>query len=192
MAMKVVLMLLIAIVRQQLAAADEKPQKYLDLLKRGANCERRSAVLGLYGQGKQAISTLVGHIHDAELAPSSNLLLANPQLSYAPTGSQHDQFAGVLYAYVIELILAKPTLSNEVVFSAKENTCKYLLGLDDYVYGHGLIFYGDELIKADDLPRVEQIYLQWWDRNGNKSLAKMRQEWKASRRPLTGTQYRWF
>ena len=97
----------------------------------------------------------------------------------------------MLYAYVVELILGKRTLSKNVLSTSEGSRCDYLLGLDDYIYGHGLVFSGDNVIKATDLPRIKQIYLNWWNKNENKSLAKLRQDWKASQRPLTGTPYGW-
>lgn len=185
MEMRFLLALPILLMGHQLAA-EESPQRYLESLKSGTMCERRSAVLALYRLGKQAIPALLEHIDDGEIAPSTTLILANPAFSYAPPGSQHDQFTGVLYAYAIELILGRNAISKD-----EGKRCVYLLGLSDYVYGHGLIFNENELIKANDLSRIKQIYSQWWDKNRNKSLAKMRQDWKASRRPLTGTQYKW-
>jgi hypothetical protein len=186
---RVTFVLLIALIGQHSAAAEENLQKYLDLLKSGTLCEKRSAVLSLHGQGKQAVRILLEHIDDTEIAPSSTLVFQNPVLSYVPPGSQHDQFAGMLYAYVIELILAKNTLSQD---GGKNCDFHFLLGPNDYVYGHGLIFKGnEELIDATDLPRIKQIYLRWWDKNQDKSLAQMRQEWKASHRPLAGSQYKW-
>jgi len=137
--------------------------------------------------GKKAIPALLEHLADTEIAPMSTLIFVNPMLSWIPPGSDHDQPAGVLYAYVIELIVAKAALSDD------GGSCSnFLLNKNDYVYGRGLIMHGDEIINAGDLPRIKQIYLQWWDRNRSKSLARIRREWKASHRPLTGTQYNWF
>ena len=189
--MRIVFALLIALIgcrpgADQAGAADNL-QRHLDLLKNGTLCQKRAAVLALYEQGKKAIPALVDRIEDSEIAYQSTNVLASPVISSAPPDSQHDQFAGVLYAYVIELILARDNVSRD-----ETGSCKFLLGLDDYVYGHGLILNGNELIKANDLSRIKQIYLRWWTGNRGKNLTEMRQEWQRLHRPLAGTEYRWY
>lgn len=108
--MRILLAFLVGLMGQQLAAAEETVQKYLVLLKNGTLCEKRAAVLFLHRQGKQAIPVLLEHLDDTEIAPLSTLIFDNPALSWMPPGSDHDQPAGELYAYVVELIIAKAAL----------------------------------------------------------------------------------
>jgi len=110
-------------------------QRYLETLKNGTTCQRRAAIMALHHLGKSAIPLLIEHVDDHDVARSSTLMLANPILSYAPPGSQKDEFSGVIYAYVVELILARDALHDD-------NDCTFLLSQGDYAYGHGLIMKG--------------------------------------------------
>ena len=127
---------------------------------------------------------LVERIDDHDVAPSSTLMLANPMLSYAPAGSQRDEFSGVLYAYVIELILARDVLHDD-------KDCTFLLSQGDYAYGHGVIAKGKKVISSLELEHVKQRYSKWWEKNRNKGLYTFRFEWKKSIRPLTGSDFEW-
>jgi hypothetical protein len=158
----------------------------LQSLKKGTLCERRSAIFALHQKGIDAIPVLVSRVGDAELAEESANLLANPVISYRPPESQNDYFAGVLYAYVVELILAKTTLSTDLA------RCEFLLGSDDYAYSLGIIRKkGNRPIAASDLPRIKQLYLDWWESHRNSTLPQLQQDWKHSLRPLRRSEFRW-
>lgn len=162
-------------------------QVYLDSVKDGKDCERRAAIFALHRIGKQAIPALVTRIADAQVAGSGTVDLQNPILSSVLPNFQRDQFAGVLYAYIIELILGRETLS------AEAGKCDFLLAQDDYLYGHGAIRKDpNSPLEPADLSRIQQIYLKWWDANRNKTLTQLRSEWKQSIRPLSSSEYRWF
>jgi len=200
--MKLLLLLLIGIMlcvstraKSQLSKSDQDLQEYLKSLKRGTLSERSSVVVALHRLGKQAIPALVEHISDAEIAPSTALMLHNPFMSGVFTGTPRNEFAGILNAYIVELILAKDRLS------ATERDPHLLLSVRDYIYGEGVMVKGGESsstdsssisqLDASDLPRIERIYSEWWRRNKNKPLAEMRRDWNAKHRPLTGSRYRW-
>jgi hypothetical protein len=163
---------------------DGNAQRYMASLKSGTICERRAAIVALHRLGKSAIPALIDHIDDGGVAASSTLMLANPLLSYVPPGSLRDEFSGVIYAYVIELILARDTLRDD-------KDCTFLLNNGDYAYPHGLIMKGNNIISATELAQVKQAYLGWWVKNRNENLASLRLEWKKSVRPLTGSGYSW-
>lgn len=95
-----------------------------------------------------------------------------------------DEFSGVIYAYVVELILGRDTLQDD-------KDCTFLLGTGDYVYGHGLIMRGDNVIRATELAQVKQLYSRWWEENRNKGLSALRLEWKKFARPLSDSKYHW-
>ena len=172
--------------QQQVPAEQEKnAEQYLLSLKTGTMCERRAAITGLFQMGKAAIPILIDRIGDKEIAKSSTLMLANPALSYAPPGSQRDAYSGVLYAYVIELILARESLHSS------SGDCMFLLDHSDYAYGHGLIMKGPNVIRDSELSRVKQLYSQWWETHRNEDLITLRRDWQKSRRPLAGSAYQW-
>jgi hypothetical protein len=158
----------------------------MESLKNGTLCQRRSAIIALHRKGKQAIPTLISHIGDIDLADASADMLSNPILSAMPPESQNDYFVGVLYAYAVELILGRVTVS------ADQMHCDFLLDVGDYAYRFGIIRKkGDRPIAATDLPRIEQIYSRWWESNLHRTLAQMREDWKRSSRPLSGSQFSW-
>jgi len=163
---------------------DRDVQRYLETLKSGTVCQRRAAIIVLHHMGKSIIPVLIERIDDRDVAPSSTLMLANPILSYVPPGSQRDEFSGVIYAYVIELILARDALHDDL-------DCTFLLTTGDYAYSHGLITKDSNVILATDLARVKQVYSRWWEGNRGKELSTLRLEWKKSVRPLTGSEYNW-
>ncbi len=183
--------------KSQISKSDQDLQEYLKSLKRETLSERSSAVIALHRLGKKAILALVEHISDAEIAPSSTLMLHTPFISAVYTGAPRDEFAGVLNAYVVELILAKDNLATT------ERDPHLLLSVGDYVYGQGALVKGESSttdmsdvsgmsqVNATDLPHIKRTYSEWWRRNKNKTLAEMRRDWKANRCPLTGSPYHW-
>jgi hypothetical protein len=165
--------------------ASSTVQRYLAELKSGSMCERAAAIRALHGMGKLGIPALIERIGDSGVAKSSTLILANPILSYAPSGSQRDEYSGVLYAYVIELILARESLRPATT------DCNFLLDPGDYAYPHGLISKDQKVIHDIELPRVKQLYSQWWGKHRNESLLSLRREWAKSVRPLSRSEYKW-
>jgi hypothetical protein len=163
---------------------EENVQQYLNTLKSGTICARRKAIFALHHLGKSAIPLLIDHIDDRQVASKSTLMLANPILSYAPPGSQRDEFSGVIYAYVVELILARRSLHDDL-------DCTFILSTGEFAYPHGLIIRDSKVISATDLAQVKQVYSRWWEENRHKSLAALRLDWEKSVRPLTGSQYNW-
>jgi hypothetical protein len=111
--------------------------------------------------------------------------LTNPLLSYVPRGSMRDEYAGVIYAYAIELILARDALHTG------SSDCRFFLDNGDYAYGYGLIVKGQKVIGVSDLERVKQLYLQWWETHRNEDLLTLRRDWSKSLRPLAGSAYHW-
>jgi hypothetical protein len=172
--------------QQQPSVHYQKVEKYVLSLKAGAMCERRAAIAALHQMGKEAIPILIARIGDADVAKSSTLMLANPALSYVPPDSQRDAYSGVVYAYVIELILARESLNTGT------GDCMFLLDPRDYAYGHGLIMKGQNVIRASELNHVKQLYSKWWETHRNEDLYALRSDWQRSMRPLTGSAYHWF
>jgi hypothetical protein len=177
-----------SIVRAQQQSSDnaeKNVEQYLVSLKTGTMCERRAAVSALHQMGKKAIPVLIAHISDAEIAKASTLMLANPLLSYVPRGSLRDEYSGVIYAYAIELILARDALHTGA------GDCMFLLDNGDYAYSHGLIMKGQNVIGASDLERVKELYSQWWKTHRNEDLVTLQRDWSKSLRPLGGSAYHW-
>lgn len=167
----------------------------LNFLRSGTKCERRRAVVTLHKLGKAAIPTLLSHIGDTDRATASVLLLQNPLLSSILPDSQHDEFNGIMSAYVIELILGQKSLVSEAVGCGfrGETSGVFLLEHHDYVYAHGLIRKSaNGGILKGDLASIQEIYRKWWTANQEKTLEEMREDWNHAKRPLTGSIYFWF
>jgi hypothetical protein len=150
---------------------------------------RRSAIFELHRRGKQSIPKLIADIADDKKIP---LNMQNPTSSYIHRGSLVN-FSGVLSAYVIELILARAEL-----YWADNSNPDFLLGagneeLHNYIYDGGIIVRkdGDDL-GYFDMITVRNIYRNWWNDNGHKTIEQLRDDWWNYDTPLAGSDYSWY
>jgi hypothetical protein len=115
-----------------------------------------------------------------------SVFLGNP-LSSSGSGSRSP--VGVLSAYIVELILGRERL--------KSKNHDYNLGVlgeysENYVYWDGIIVTDKkERIKDDDLPEVQKVYQEWWEKNKNESICVLQENWKKGIRILDNKVYRW-
>lgn len=145
----------------------------------------RDAIVEFHNLGKESIPVLIDEIGDGH---KRMLSLADPMLSTIRDMSLYLNH-GIVAAYVIELILAKPNLTINV-----PGDYPFLLGTnrENYIYGHGVIVdNNDKVVKEDRLHEVKTIYQKWWKKNKDKSLEELRKDWQANIRPLTGSNFHW-
>lgn len=142
--------------------------------------DQRVAIRSLHDIGRQAIPLLIGSLD--EDAPFDQIQLLDPKLSNIPPDSLERTRIGVLYAYVIELILGRSSL-REV------DRDGFLL--PDCVYTYGLLKKEGQILRQEDMSALRQIYQQWWDRHSDTPLDELRQQWTEGDRPLSGSQFRW-
>jgi hypothetical protein len=147
--------------------------------------DRQAAFIELHALGKKAIPHLVDAIHDDSI---TFLCLHNPISSRITKGSLNN-FAGILAAYMIELILAKDKLQ-----LGGYGDSLWVFGDDpqNYIYDNGVIARNDggDLTHVN-IKKVMEIYKTWWQQNEARSIEGLRDEWKNNVRPLTGSDFHW-
>lgn len=168
-----------------LTTGQGKAELDFDAVTRGSLCERRKAMIAIHRAGKEAIPGLIARITD-ESKTGVGALLQNPKSSTIPGDHAEADYAGLFYAYLIELILGRSSLK------ADAKSCEFLLAPDDYVFWSGIVGKeNDATILLDDLPRIQSVYSRWWKVNEGKTLNQMRAEWNENKGPLAGSQFRW-
>ncbi len=147
--------------------------------------DRQAAFIELHALGKKAIPHLVDAIHDDSM---TLICLHNPISSRITRGSLNN-FAGILAAYMIELILAKDELQLE-----DKGDSVWVFGGDphNYIYENGVIARNDGGdLTHHDIKMIMEIYKTWWQQSETRSIEGLRDEWQTNVRPLTGSDFHW-
>jgi hypothetical protein len=146
--------------------ATDTPQESIRKLGDDSTRVQNEGAEELFEMGKRAIPSLINSIGSTETIA---VAYWNPISSEAPPeGAKIRQLATEIYAYMIEIILSKED--------------KMLTEYNDD---------GTCTVSIDDLVKVRRVYSDWWDRNKDKSIEQLRDDWKNGVRPLTGTDYKW-
>jgi hypothetical protein len=140
-------------------------------------CEVRDGFVAVHEAGKDAIPMLIDAIDDRSPAQS---LVRDSSLEDADSTTE----LGVLAAYSIELILARPSLS-----TTPDSDCSSSLDRADYVYPRGTLEW--KTGGTADLTEVQAVYRRWWDASADKPLATLRAEWAGGEGPLAGSAFAW-
>ena len=147
--------------------------------------DRQAAFIELHALGKEAISDLVDAIQDDSM---TIICLHNPISSIITRGSLNN-FAGILAAYMIELILAKDKLN-----LGGDGNSVWVFGGDpqNYIYDNGVIIRNDGGdLGHRDIKMIMEIYKTWWQQSQARSIEGLRDEWQNNVRPLTGSDFHW-
>lgn len=161
-------------------------KKYIDDLMINDATNRYNIVFYIHSCGKEAIPLLIGEIDTNKKAA---ILVRHTYDSFI-LKEAYTNYVGVLYAYVIELILGRdrllPTIHTPIIWILGDN-------MDIYIYWHGIINYKDRRKSFDlyDMKVIKQIYQEWWDKNKDRSIEKLRMDWENGIKPLTGSDYKW-
>jgi hypothetical protein len=176
--------------------ATDTPQESIRKLGDDSTRVQNEGAEELFEMGKRAIPSLINSIGSTETIA---VAYWNPISSEAPPeGAKIRQLATEIYAYMIEIILSR----EEFVCDGKD--FMFLCSYDNHAYYSFLLFdkkedkmlteYNDDgtcTVSIDDLVKVRRVYSDWWDRNKDKSIEQLRDDWKNGVRPLTGTDYKW-
>jgi hypothetical protein len=157
----------------------------IDTLKGESMQHRQKAFVELHAMGKKAIPDLIEAIDDND---TTFIFLQNPTSSNFEQGALTN-YAGLLPAYVIELILARDKLK---VSGQGDSLWVFSTDPQNYIYDSGIIAkkVGGPLTYRD-MKKIAEIYRTWWKQNKNRSIEGLRDEWKTNVRPLTGSDYFW-
>lgn len=149
----------------------------------------------IHSKGKIIIPDLIKKI---DFRNEVVLHLFDPLSSKICISLSLDEYIGVFYAYLIELILKKDDIFTPLTYSPHST---------EYNYGSGIIFcccrIAPRNLNADcstslvdltyrDIMKIKQVYTEWWANNKDKSLEELREDYKNGIRPLTNSDYEWF
>ena len=104
---------------------------------------------------------------------------------------------GVNYAYMIELIMAKDTIVDNIHYADGNNVWYEKMKLYR-LYGQCVIISKldlnnpkDKKINFDDMKAIKAIYNDWWESNKDKNLDALRKKWREEGSPLQNSPYMW-
>jgi hypothetical protein len=144
----------------------------------------KESILELHKMGKNAIPLLIDGIGCNKRIAAATL--SNPMDSFL---SFDKICSGVINAYLIELILAREEIIQKNFFESP-----FILGHDqqNYLYLKGFITNRrGKLINKHDMTRIKMILKRWWEKNKDKAIEQLRDDWKNNFRPLSGSGYNW-
>jgi len=143
---------------------------------------KKNAIFELHKNGKKSIPLLIKEISDNTKVINE---IRNPLSSFY---GEPYVFFGVFSAYVIELILGREKLNTENSYKSQ-----YLLDEPtNYIYTRGLIIDEENrIINKEDLIKIRKIYAEWWEKNKDKTIEQLRNDWKKNIKPLSGSKYHW-
>lgn len=151
----------------------------------------------VHSKGKSIIPILIKYI-DIEVETYNGLMVIDSLFQYPYF--RLSEYYGVFFAYLIDLILAK-----EEIFIPNVRPLYYLT--DTYKYETGLLYDYCKIAPSDvlqknkrkyidlkysDIKKIKEFYSKWWKKNKNKSLEKLREDYKNGVRPLANSGYEWF
>ena len=147
----------------------------------------------IHSYGKDIIPYLISHIDTKQngLAGFINPYdsnLGNMILGYP---------LGVNYAYMIELIMAKDTIIDNIHYAVGHDI--WYEKMKPYqIYGQCVIIRKLDLnnpkgkeITFDDMKTVKAIYNRWWESNKDLGIDSLRKKWREDGSPLLNSSYTW-
>jgi len=179
--------LFVAAIFLALTCAGSDMVRYAEQLCTGTDAKRVDAIHMLHRKGKAAIPHLIDRIDDS--AHTVRFFLTNPFQSDLSLSAACD-YAGLLPAYVVELILARDSMSLQASGTVLVNH----LSFSDYLFSHGVIVRRKDAIAISgaDLQLIKTRYRDWWDRHSDLSLEELQACWKSGDQPLSQSEYSWF
>ena len=160
--------------------------RLLNQLKAVSSEERFAAARELHRQGKAIIPLLIERSGECEPVYVG---LMNPIVSTLHPEVTGMNCSGIIYAYMVELILARTDLAK-----GAGGEISWPLGADhhNYIYANGIILTGqDKAPSPKEMAAIQNIYLAWWQGNQGKTIDELRQDWKNRAAPLSGSPYHW-
>ena len=105
---------------------------------------------------------------------------------------------GVNYAYMIELILAKDSIMDNIHFFDGAYSIWYDKMEQYKIYHQCVIIKKKDKdnpqkseMTVDDMKTIKAIYNDWWESNKDKDLDTLRKKWREKGSPLQNSPYMW-
>jgi len=138
--------------------------------------------------GKPAIPLLIEYID------GDNKRIVGFPNPYSSTIGAFDipNYEGIIAAYAIELILAKDSLSgNKITYEGTTQINPFK------IYSYCVIARVENGVETqkeltlDDMKIIKNTYRTWWNKNKDKSIEELRNEWKQGKFILSNSGYKW-
>ncbi|MBO4607930.1 MAG: hypothetical protein J5682_08535, partial [Prevotella sp.] len=147
----------------------------------------------IHSYGKDIIPYLISHI---DIKQNGIAGFINPYDSYLSDKILGSPL-GVNYAYMIELIMAKDTIMDNIHY-AEGNDIWYEKMKLYRLYGQCVIISKldlnnpkDKKINFDDMKTIKAYYIKWWESNKDENLDTLRKKWREEGSPLQNSPYMW-
>ena len=147
----------------------------------------------IHSYGKDIIPYLINHIDMDKYGIAGFVNPYDSNLGNMVMGSP----LGVNYAYMIELIMTKDSILDNVAFADGNNVWYEKMKLYR-LYGQCVIIRKKDKdnppkskMTVDDMKTIKAIYNKWWEHNKDKNLDALRKKWKEEGSPLLNSPYMW-
>lgn len=147
----------------------------------------------IHSYGKEVIPYLINHIDMDKYGIAGFFNPYDSNIGNKVIGSP----MGVNYAYMIELILAKDSIIDNISFA--EGFSIWQEKMKPYhAYGQCVIIRKKDMdnpqnskITLDDMKTIKAIYNDWWKNNKDESLVNLRKKWRKEGSPLQNSPFMW-
>ena len=147
----------------------------------------------IHSYGKDIIPYLISHIGTKQNGLAGFINPYDSNLGNKILGSP----LGVNYAYMIELIMAKDTIIDNIHYAVGHDI--WYEKMKPYqIYGQCVIIRKKDKdnpqkseMTVDDLKTVKAIYNNWWESNKNEDLDSLRKKWREDGSPLRKSSFMW-
>ena len=147
----------------------------------------------IHSYGKEVIPYLISHI---DMDKNGIAGFVNPyesNLQNMVIGS----LLGVNYAYMIELIMTKDSIIDNVAFADGNDV--WDRKMKPYrLYGQCVIIRKKDKdnpqkskMTVDDMKTIKAIYNKWWESHKDENLDALRKKWREEGSPLQNSPYMW-
>ncbi len=147
----------------------------------------------IHSYGKEVIPYLISHI---DMDKNGIAGFVNPyesNLQNMVIGS----LLGVNYAYMIDLIMTKDSIMDNVPFGIGYD--KWNEKMKPYqIYNQCVIIRKEDKgnppkskMTIDDMKTIKAIYNKWWESNKDENLDALRKKWREGGSPLQNSPYMW-
>ena len=147
----------------------------------------------IHSYGKDIIPYLISHIDTKQNGIAGFINPYDSNLGNKILGCS----LGVNYAYMIELIMAKDTIVDNIHYAVGHDI--WYEKMKPYqIYGQCVIIRKKDKdnpqkseMTVDDLKTVKAIYNNWWESNKNEDLDSLRKKWREDGSPLRKSSFMW-
>lgn len=144
--------------------------------------------------GKDIIPILIEHIDDDKKRP----FIEFEDYYDRPSPRYFYNYIGIKYAYLIEFMMQTESMKYKSMSEVAKKDVWSNPGRFVKIFKECILFRKDDSggviedrLTLEDMGIVKGIYQEWWEKNKDKSLSDIRQEWKKTNGILSNSNYIW-